>query len=55
MAAMGVVFIGFATDNRLVTVGDSVRVWDVTTGHAGVTTVEGSVLSAASFNGTDAE
>jgi len=52
MAAMGVVFIGFASDNRLVTVGDSVRVWDVTTGQE-LRTIEGSVLSAGSFNGTN--
>jgi WD40 repeat protein len=52
MAAMGVVFIGFASDNRLVTVGDSVRVWDVTTGQE-LRTIEGSVLSTGSFNGTD--
>src|SRR5690349_18544287 len=32
-AAMGVYFIGFASDNRLVAVSDAVRVWDLNTGH----------------------
>src|SRR5262249_15119732 len=32
-AAFGVYFIAFAADNRLVTVSDAARVWDLNTGH----------------------
>ena len=32
MASIGVYFIGFASDNRLVTVSDAIRVWDLSTG-----------------------
>src|SRR5687768_10712035 len=32
MAAMGVYFIGFLPDNRIVTVSDAIRVWDLATG-----------------------
>jgi WD40 repeat protein len=52
MAAVGVYFVGFASDNRLVTVSDAVRVWDLATGRE-VRTLDSDVLSTASFNGTD--
>src|SRR5215213_3755141 len=32
MGSLGVFFIGFASDNRLVTVSDAARVWDLSTG-----------------------
>jgi len=32
MASIGVYFIGFASDNRLVTISDAIRVWDLSTG-----------------------
>ena len=52
MASLGVYFVGFASDNRLVTVSDAVRVWDLSTGRE-LRTLESDMLSTASFNGTD--
>jgi WD40 repeat protein len=53
MAAMGVVFIGFASDNRLVTVGTctSLGRYD----RSELRTIEGSVLSTASLTEQTAE
>ena len=52
MASLGVTFIGFASDNRLVTVSDAIRVWDLSTGRE-LRTVEQDMTSVASFYGTD--
>src|SRR5215216_7990430 len=52
MGSLGVFFVGFASDNRLVIVSDAARVWDLSTGRE-VRTLDSDVLSAASFNGTD--
>ena len=51
MSAVGVYFVGFASDNRLVTVSDAVRVWDLSTGRE-LRTLESNVMSIA-FNSTD--
>jgi hypothetical protein len=32
MGSFGVYYIGFASDNRLVTISDAARVWDLSTG-----------------------
>jgi WD40 repeat protein/uncharacterized caspase-like protein len=52
MAAFGVFFIAFTPDNRVVTISDAVRVWDLFTGQA-LRTFEASLLSLGGFNGTD--
>ncbi|HEU4479750.1 MAG TPA: WD40 repeat domain-containing protein, partial [Pyrinomonadaceae bacterium] len=52
MASLGVSFIGFASDNRLVTISDAIRVWDLSTGRE-LRTVEGDLSSLAGFFGTD--
>src|ERR1043165_8264506 len=51
-AAIGVYFIGFASDNRLVTVSDAARVWDVNTGHE-LRTLDLSGPESTGFSGTD--
>ena len=51
MSAVGVYFVGFASDNRLVTVSDAVRVRDLSTGRE-LRTLESDVMSIA-FNGAD--
>ena len=52
MAAMGVYFIGFAPDNRLVTVSDAIRVWDLSTGRE-LRTLESGIQAIAGLNGSD--
>ena len=51
-AGFGVYFVGFASDNRLVTVSDVARVWDVNTGRE-LRTLEMSGPDVSGFNGTD--
>ncbi|HEY8411991.1 MAG TPA: caspase family protein, partial [Pyrinomonadaceae bacterium] len=51
-AAIGVYFIGFASDNRLVTVSDAARVWDLNTGRQ-LHTLELSGPATTGFAGTD--
>jgi WD40 repeat protein/uncharacterized caspase-like protein len=51
-AAFGVYFIGFASDNRLVTVSDAARVWDLNTGRE-LRTLESSSPDAAAYSGID--
>ena len=52
MASIGVYFLAFTPDNRLVTISDAVRVWDVSAGRELHTLSLGSE-AAAGFNGTD--
>jgi len=52
MASMGVYFLAFTPDNRLVTVSDAVRVWDVSTGRE-LSTISLGSEAASGFNGTD--
>src|SRR5215213_4011674 len=52
MAALGVYFIGFASDNRLVTVSDAARVWDLTTGRE-LRTLELGGPDTSAFTGTE--
>ena len=52
MAAMGVYFIGFLPENRLVTVSDAIRVWDLATGRE-LRTLESSLQAISGFNGSD--
>ena len=52
MASLGVSFIGFASDNRLVTVSDAIRVWDLSTGRE-LRRLEQDLSSVASSYGTD--
>ncbi|HEX7332844.1 MAG TPA: caspase family protein, partial [Pyrinomonadaceae bacterium] len=52
MAAMGVYFIGFLPDNRLVTVSDAIRVWDLATGRE-LRNLESSLQAVSSLNGSD--
>jgi WD40 repeat protein/uncharacterized caspase-like protein len=51
-AAIGVYFIGFASDNRLVTMSDSARVWDLNTGRD-LRTLELTGPEMSGFTGTD--
>jgi WD40 repeat protein/uncharacterized caspase-like protein len=50
-AAVGVYFIGFASDNRLVTVSDAARIWDLNTGRE-LRTLELSGPETTGFTGT---
>jgi WD40 repeat protein len=52
MSSIGVYFIGFTPDNHVVTIGDAIRVWDLSTGQA-LRTVDSSLQSLAGFNGSD--
>ena len=52
VAAIGVYFIGFASDNRLVTVSDAIRVWDLSTGRE-LRNFPIDVSSISGLNGTD--
>ena len=52
MGAMGVYFVAFASDNRIVTAGDAIRVWDAATGRE-LRKLELDMPSAAAFNGSD--
>ena len=51
-AALGVYFIGFASNNRLVTVSDVARVWDLNTGSE-LRTLETSGFDASGLSGMD--
>jgi len=52
-AGFGVYFIGFASDNRLVTVSDAARVWDLNTGRE-LRALELSSPAPAGYTGGDA-
>ena len=52
MASLGVYFIAFASDNRLVTLSDAIRVWDLSTGRE-LRTIERDLSSLSGFNGTE--
>ena len=50
MASIGIYFLAFTPDNRLVTVSDAVRVWDVATGRE-LRTIDLGQQATAGFNG----
>jgi len=50
--SMGVYFIAFTPDNRLVTVSDAVRVWDVSTGRE-LRNLQSGMEAMSGFNGFD--
>src|ERR1051325_10858974 len=50
MGSIGIYFIAFTPDNRLVTVSDAARVWDVSTGSA-VRTLDLGQQAMSGFNG----
>ena len=50
--SLGVYFIAFTPDNRLVTVSDAARVWDLSTGRE-LRAIESGVQPVAGFNGSD--
>ncbi|HYK20078.1 MAG TPA: caspase family protein, partial [Pyrinomonadaceae bacterium] len=52
VASLGVYFIAFAPDNRLVTVSDAIRVWDLSTGRE-LRTIESGTPQASGFSGGD--
>jgi WD40 repeat protein len=52
MASFGIYFMAFTPDNRLVTVSDAVRVWDLASGRE-LRTVDLSDPSLSGFSGTD--
>ena len=52
IASVGVYFIGFASDNRLVTVSDAIRVWDLSTGRE-LRSLGSGLIAISGFNGTD--
>ena len=52
MAPLGVYFIAFTPDNRLVTISDFVRVWDLSTGRE-LRAFEAGMSGLAGFNGSD--
>src|SRR5689334_896305 len=52
MAPIGVYFIGFASDNRLVTVSDAARVWDLSTGRE-LRSLEVGLRSGSAIMGGD--
>jgi WD40 repeat protein/uncharacterized caspase-like protein len=52
MAPLGVYFIAFTPDNRLVTMSSAVRVWDLSTGRE-LNTFSPEFVGGASFNGLD--
>src|SRR5688572_382709 len=51
-ASVGVIFIGFASDNRVVTVSDVARVWDLTSGRE-LRTLDTGGPNAAGIMGRD--
>src|ERR1043165_3032592 len=51
-AALGVYFIAFTPDNRLVTISDAVRIWDLSTGRE-LGTFAIDVAGVVGFNGSD--
>lgn len=53
IAAFGVYFIGFASNNQIVTVSDAARVWDITTGRELRTLHSNSTPTVTGFNGAD--
>ncbi len=50
-SAIGVYYIGFASDNRVVTVSDAIRIWDVSTGRE-LAKVESDPSAMSNFTGT---
>ena len=50
MASVGIYFLAFTPDNRLVTVSDAVRLWDVSTGRE-LRTLDLGTQAMAGFNG----
>ena len=52
MAPLGVYFIAFTPDNRLVTISDVARVWDLSTGRE-LRTFETGMTGVVGFNGSD--
>ena len=52
MASIGVYFVGFASNNRLVTASDAIRVWDLSTGTL-LHSLELDMASLSSFQGMD--
>ena len=52
MAPLGVYFIAFTPDNRLVTISDAVRVWDLSTGRE-LNSFAPEVTGVAGFNGSE--
>jgi len=52
MASLGVYFIGFASDNRLVTISDAIRIWDLSTGRE-LRTIAQDMAELAGFVGTE--
>jgi len=52
MASLGVYFVAFTSDNRLVTVSDAVRVWDISTGRE-LSTISLTMPNASGFSGSD--
>ena len=52
MASIGIYFLAFTPDNRLVTVSDALRVWDVSTGGI-LRTLDLGQEAMSGFNGTD--
>ena len=52
MGSLGVFFIGFASDNRLITVSDAARVWDLSTGRE-LRALEMGLQGVTAINGSD--
>ena len=52
MGTLGVYFIAFASDNRLVTVSDAARVWDLSTGRE-LRAIESGMQPVTGFTGSD--
>ena len=52
MAAIGIYFVAFTPDNRLVTISDAMRVWDVTNGRE-LRTIASSTMSLSGLRGSD--
>lgn len=52
MASLGVYFVGFASDNRLVTVSDAIRVWDLATGRE-LRSFPQDLSAMSGFDGSD--
>ena len=51
-AGIGVYFIAFASDNRLVTISDAARVWDLNTGRE-LRTLDSTSPAGSAYTGTD--
>ena len=52
MASMGIYFLAFTADNRLVTVSDAARVWDITSGRE-LRTIDLGQEALSGFNGSE--